>query len=71
MVIVLALGVAGMFVRYGSLKPCEWYVQDLTAKSGMPRAFMNALVSVRNQVEELTTKECFDNWIDLHFGRDS
>lgn len=57
---------AGMFVRYGSLKPCDWYVHDLTAKSGVPKFLMNALVKARNEVEEMTTKQCVENWFELH-----
>lgn len=65
--IVLVAG-GGMFFRYGSLKPCDWYIHDLTAKSGVPKFLMSALVKARNEVQKLGTKECLENWVDLHFN---
>lgn len=65
-VLVVAVAAAGLFFRYGSAHPCEWYLHDLTAKSGMPKLLVRAYVHARNGGEDPGVGRCLKGWFEVH-----
>lgn len=64
-VALVALGVGALFVRYGSLAPCDWLPRDVAAKSGLPELLIRPIMD-RALGRPLTQDECLDAWWKLH-----
>ena len=63
--LLVAAAVAATYVRYGSLDPCRWTVQDMTASSGMPELLIEARIRAQFVLEgvlEPGFSDCLHGW---------
>jgi hypothetical protein len=63
--IIVVVVIVGLFVRYGTLRPCEWIYEDMASISGVPKFLVNAML-----VGQLTSNpsqfRCLRGWVKLH-----
>jgi len=60
-----AVGVAATFARYGSLHPCDWLRQDMTAASILPESLVRGQIRLRSFLEgtiEPDALDCLEWW---------
>ncbi len=67
-VLVVAIAVIGVFVRYGSGHPCDWLEHDMAAKSGLPRLAIQGVLAAQFAGDDPTLAVCIRRWADLHIN---
>ena len=67
-VLVVAIAVVGVFVRYGSGHPCDWLEHDMAAKSGLPRLAIQGVLAAQFAGDDPTPAVCIRRWADLHIN---
>ncbi len=68
LLVLSALAVAATWLRYQSLDPCDWTLQDMTEASGQPELVVEARIRAKFLIEGVVDpdfRECLFGWWDF------